>query len=93
MTRDTIRRTLDRLAYASLLLDICIAVITLLTILDVQQSQRFLVPINYLLTTVVILSVVLFLVLLAYKSKEKLTLKKRDASLLADRRAPEPSPD
>lgn len=80
MKTDNIRKMLDRLAYASLILDVCIAVITLLTILDIQESQRLLMPINYLLTIVVILSVILFVVLLLLKSKEKLSVKRGAAS-------------
>lgn len=80
MKTDNIRKMLDRLAYASLILDVCIAVITLLTILDIQESQRLLMPINYLLTIVVILSVILFVVLLLLKSKEKLSVKRGEAS-------------
>ena len=63
--------TLDRLAYASLLLDICIAVITSLTVLDAQLFKRLLLPASYVLSVVVFLSVALFFVLLLLKSKEK----------------------
>ncbi|HYB75461.1 MAG TPA: hypothetical protein VEC08_00735 [Nitrososphaerales archaeon] len=65
-----VRKTLDRLAYASLVLDICIAIITSLSILGVNEGQHFLIPINYLLTLVVVLSVAMFIVLLAFKAKE-----------------------
>jgi hypothetical protein len=64
------RRTLDRLAYASLVLDICIAIITSLSILGVNAGH-FLIPVNYLLTIVVVLSVVMFVVLLLLRAKER----------------------
>jgi len=66
-----IRKTLNRLAYASLVLDVCIAIITTLSALDVGSPQRLLVPINYLLTIVVALSIVMFVVLLLLRSKER----------------------
>jgi hypothetical protein len=66
-----VKKTLDRLAYASLVLDICIAVITLLTFFDLGNTQPLLVPINYLLTIVVVLSVVMFAVLLLLRAKER----------------------
>jgi len=69
------RKTLDRLAYASLVLDICIAIITTLSILDVGSPQHLLVPINYLLTIVVALSIIMFVVLLLFRSREKLAVK------------------
>jgi len=67
-----LRRTLDRLAYASLVLDICIAIITALSILGVNEGQHFLLPVNYLLTVVVALSLILLAVLFLFKAKEKL---------------------
>jgi len=66
-----VRRTLDILAYASLILDICIAVITTFSILGNHTPQQFLVPVNYLLTLVVILSVALFLILVLLKLTEQ----------------------
>jgi hypothetical protein len=66
-----IKKTLDRLAYASLVLDICIAIITSLSILGVSNSQRLLFPINYLLTIVVVLSIIMFIVLLVFRSMER----------------------
>ena len=65
-----VRKTLDRLAYASLVLDVCIAVITTLSVLGLSESEHLLMPINYLLTVVVVLSVVMFAVLLLLKLKE-----------------------
>lgn len=71
MKTSSVRRTLDRLAYASLVLDICIAIITLLTYFDLGNTQSLLVPINYLLTLVVVLSVVMFAILLLLRGKER----------------------
>ena len=65
-----VKRTLDRLAYASLVLDICIAIITSLSLFGVSQGEHLLIPINYLLTVVVILSVAMFVVLVVLKFKE-----------------------
>jgi len=66
-----VRRTLDILAYASLILDICIAVITTFSVMGNHTPQQFLVPVNYLLTLVVILSIALFLVLVLLKITEQ----------------------
>lgn len=71
MNSERVRRTLDRLAYASLFLDVCIACITSLTVLDEQVFKRFLLPASYVLSVVVFLSVALFFVLLVLKSKER----------------------
>jgi hypothetical protein len=70
-----IRKTLDRLAYASLALDVCIAVITSLSVLGVGSPEHLLVPVNYLLTIVVALSILMFVVLLLFRSKEKQAMK------------------
>ena len=75
MNSTRIRKTLDRLAYASLVLDICIAIITTLSILNVGSEQRLLFPINYLLTIVVVLSVIMFAVLLLLRAKERQAVK------------------
>jgi hypothetical protein len=73
------RKALDRLAYASLVLDICIALITTLTILDhTSAPQPLLFPIDYLLTIVVALSIIMFIVLLLFRSMEKRALKAMD---------------
>lgn len=75
-SKASIRKTLDRLAYASLVLDVCIAIITALGFFDVGNHQGLLVPINYLLTIVVALSIVLFILLLALRAKEKQSLRR-----------------
>ena len=71
MNSAKIRKTLDRLAYASLFLDVCIAIITTLGIFGAGETRYLLIPINYLLTIVVILSVIMFAVLLVLRSKER----------------------
>lgn len=71
MRSGRIRKTLDRLAYASLVLDICIAVITTLSIFGANRTKNFLVFVNYGLTIVVVLSVIMFAVLLLLRAKER----------------------
>ena len=71
MSRKTIKKTLDRLAYVSLVLDVCIAIVTTLSIFGESETKSFLVPINYLLTIVVVLSVAMFAVLLLLRAKER----------------------
>jgi hypothetical protein len=71
MDSKRVRRTLDRLAYASLVLDICIAIITALSLIGVNEGKNFLVPVNYLLTIVVALSVMMFAVLILLRTKER----------------------
>ena len=76
MNSARIRKTLDRLAYASLVLDICIAIITAVSVFDVGISPLpLLFPINYLLTIVVVLSVIMFNVLLLFRAKERQAVK------------------
>lgn len=76
MNSARIRKTLDRLAYASLVLDICIAIITAVSAFDVGISPLpLLFPINYLLTIVVVLSVIMFIVLLLFRAKERQAVK------------------
>jgi hypothetical protein len=76
----SIRKTLDRLAYASLVLDVCIAIITTLGIFNAGKSQPFLIPINYLLTIVVALSIIMFAVLLLLRAKERQAVKALEKS-------------
>lgn len=80
MNSEKVRRTLDRLAYVSLFLDVCIAIITGLTVLDSQFTRRLLLPASYVLSSVVVLSVVLFFVLVVLKSKERKTMRKNDGN-------------
>jgi hypothetical protein len=51
-----IERTIDFLAYGSLLLDVCIAFITALSLLNITTGEFILVPIHYMLTAVVAMS-------------------------------------
>ena len=71
MNSTKVRKTLDRLAYASLILDICIAIITSLSLVGLNAPKEFLWPVNYLLTIVVILSIVTFVVLLLLRATER----------------------
>jgi hypothetical protein len=71
MSSTRIKKTLDRLAYASLVLDICIAIITTLGIFGQNTTKSFLIPINYLLTVVVVLSIVMFAILLLLRAAER----------------------
>lgn len=76
MNSARIKKTLDRLAYASLVLDICIALVTTFTILDHGSNpQPLLFPIDYLLTIVVALSIIMFVVLLLFRSMERRAIK------------------
>ena len=80
MSSAAVRKTLDRLAYFSLVLDICIAIITTLSFFDIGNPQNLLVPVNYLLTIVVILSIIMFVVLLLLRSKERQATKAQESA-------------
>jgi len=67
---ERLKKTIDKVAYASLILDICIAIVTSLSIFNVGNPQNILVPINYMLTIVVILSIGLFITLFVMKHEE-----------------------
>lgn len=67
---ERIRKTIDAVAYGSLILDICIAIITSLSIMNIKNTELILAPINYMLTVVVALSIVLFITLFALKHEE-----------------------
>ena len=67
---ERLKKLIDRIAYFSLILDICIAVITSLSIFHIGNSEIILVPVNYLLTIVVILSIGLFITLFMLKHEE-----------------------
>lgn len=58
-----------------MVLDVCIAIITTLSAFDVGSPEHLLVPINYLLTVVVALSIAMFVVLLLLRSKERQVVK------------------
>lgn len=78
MNSTGVKRTLDKLAYISLVLDACIAIITGLTVLDEGFTKHLLVPVDYVLSVVVVLSVALFAALLVLKSKEKRDLRREE---------------
>jgi len=62
-----LRKALTTLAYASLVLDICIALVTSVGALGLGDLQALLIPVNYALTAVVILSAVVLLTMLVAK--------------------------
>jgi len=62
-----LRKALTALAYASLVFDICIAVVTSVGALRIGDLQVLLIPVNYALTVIVILSAVVFVTLLVEK--------------------------
>lgn len=64
---ENLRKSLTTLAYASLVFDIFIAVITSVDALKIGDIQSLLIPVNYALTAVVILSAVVFITLLVEK--------------------------
>jgi len=67
---EKIKKTMDRVAYCSLILDVCIALITTLSIFHIGNPEFILMPINYMLTIVVILSISLFITLFILKHEE-----------------------
>ena len=58
MPEQKLRRFIDRLAYGSLILDVCIAFITLSSRLYLPDTEKYLGIVNVALTGIVILSVV-----------------------------------
>ena len=58
MPEQRLRRFIDRLAYGSLILDVCIAFITLSSRLYLPDTEKYLGIVNVALTVIVILSVV-----------------------------------
>lgn len=69
---ERINSTIDRLAYASLLLDVCIALMTGLSIFGISNPDSIMVPIHYLLTAVVVMSLVSGGMLLYLRHQEKI---------------------
>jgi len=63
-----LRKALTVLAYTSLVLDVCIAVVTSVSALGIGDLHAVLIPVNYALTAVVILSAVVFVALLVEKA-------------------------
>jgi hypothetical protein len=69
---EKIKKLINRTAYFSLFLDMCIAVVTSLSILKIGNPELLLAPINYMLTVVVILSLCLFITLFVRKHEESI---------------------
>jgi hypothetical protein len=69
---EKIRRLIDKVAYYSLFLDICIASITTFSLLHIGNPEPILIPVNYLLTIVVVLSIGLFVTLFYLKHEENI---------------------
>ena len=69
---ERVRKLIDRVAYFSLVLDICIAVLTSVSIFHLGNPEAFLVPVNYMLTAVVVLSIGMFVTLFYLKHEENI---------------------
>ena len=67
-----IQRAIDLLAYGSLFLDICIALITSLSLLNITTGEHIMVPIHYILTAVVAMSLISIGMLLYMKHYERI---------------------
>jgi len=67
-----LRRTIHYIAYGSLVLDICITVLTLLSLFQSFNPEGILVPVNYLLTVVVVISLVAGVMVIYMEHAEKL---------------------
>jgi len=66
------QRTIDLLAYGSLFLDVCIALVTTLSLLEITSGEFILVPIHYLLTSVVVMSLLSGGMLVYLRHNEKI---------------------
>jgi hypothetical protein len=66
-----LRKALTFLAYASLVLDIIIAIVTSVGALKIGDLKAILIPTNYALTAVVIFSAVAFVALLVEKATRR----------------------
>ena len=67
-----VKRALHLLAHISLALDIGIAIVTSLTLFGLKNPEFLLLPIQYALTAVVILSIFLFAALIYLRHQEKI---------------------
>jgi hypothetical protein len=67
-----IQRTIDLLAYGSLLLDVCIAAITFLSLINIKAGEQMLGTIHFTLTAVVVMSLTSFSMLLYMKHYERI---------------------
>jgi len=66
------QKMIDMLAYGSLFLDVCIALVTALSLLKISTGEFVLVPIHYLLTSVVIMSLLSGGMLVYLRHNEKI---------------------
>jgi hypothetical protein len=69
---EKVRRIIDKVAYYSLILDIMIASITTMSLMHIGNPEAIMVPVNYALTAVVVLSIGLFVLLFYLKHEEKI---------------------
>lgn len=69
---ERLRKLIDKIAYYSLSIDITIALITSLSLLHISGTDVLLIPVNYALTAVVVLSIGLFIVLFYLKHEQKI---------------------
>ena len=67
-----IQRTIDLLAYGSLFLDVCIALLTSLSLANIRTGEQLMVPIHYTLTAVVLMSLTSIGMLLYLKHYERI---------------------
>ena len=67
-----IQQTINMLAYGSLALDVCIAAVTALSLLNITTGEFVLVPIHYMLTSVVVMSLISGSMLLYLKHYERI---------------------
>lgn len=70
-----IRRSINLLGYGSLFLDICIEFISVLSLLNITTGKYILVPIHYMLTSVIILSLISIGMFLYLKHYERLMVE------------------
>jgi hypothetical protein len=69
---ERVQRTIDLLAYGSLFLDICIALVTFLSLMNFSSGEVIMVPIHYILTAVVGMSLISGAMLLYLKHNERM---------------------
>lgn len=70
-----LRKLIHNLAYGSLVLDICIAIITSLSIFQISAPGALLMPVNIMLTIVVILSIGAGILTITLEHYEKILLR------------------
>jgi len=72
---ERLKKLIDWLAYGSLVLDICITIITLSSMLYPADIEKYLGPVNILLSIVVILSVASALMIIGVKVYEEMLFR------------------